>query len=176
MTHHNQTKELTTLFLRSRPHYLRGSGFFYGWSWPPNYGYVTWYVGPQTKISSLRSEKCRSSVVFIPGSLCGWSLGQFLWCHRLDLLCLISKLHLMGDQKGLRCRLHRLTNYNWSDLSCGTLPLLGELIRCHSDRDDYVRSCGGVAMSDSDRTDSITQVPTARRAWTPVVTSRLIWY
>jgi hypothetical protein len=37
----------------------------------------------------------------------------FLWCSRLDLLFLVSKLSLVGgDMEGLHCHLHRSMNYS----------------------------------------------------------------
>jgi hypothetical protein len=45
----------------------------------------------------------------------------------------------------------------------------GELIRCQSVHGDYTCSCGGVAISSGDGTDSSTQVPIVRRLWLHLV-------
>jgi hypothetical protein len=50
------------------------------------------------------------------------------------------------------------------DLLWRTPPISSELIRCHSDHDDYKCSHGGVAMSSDDGTDSSNRVPIARSA------------
>jgi hypothetical protein len=47
----------------------------------------------------------------------------------------------------------------------------GELIRCRSYHDNYTCSCGGVAMSDGDATNSSTQVFTVRHVWVLVAMS-----
>jgi hypothetical protein len=64
--------------------YIKGRCSFIGSPGSLNYGKVTLYLGfdfmtcgAQAKISSSRSEKGHPVVVFIPGSLCGWSLGRF---------------------------------------------------------------------------------------------------
>jgi hypothetical protein len=41
----------------------------------------------------------------------------------------------------------------------------GGLIRCQSDHDDYACSCGRVAMSGGDGTDSSTRVLVVRCEW-----------
>jgi hypothetical protein len=57
-------------------------------------------------------------------------------------------------------------------LSYGEVRLYqGELIRCQSYHGDYVCTCGSVAMSDDDWTESSTQVPVVRCMWVPVATS-----
>jgi hypothetical protein len=47
----------------------------------------------------------------------------------------------------------------------------GELIRCHSDHEDYVCSHGEVTMSGGDGTGPSTRVHVVRRAWAPAVMS-----
>jgi hypothetical protein len=47
----------------------------------------------------------------------------------------------------------------------------GVLIQCQTYHENYVCSCGGVAMSGSDETDSSTQVHAIRCVWVPVAMS-----
>jgi hypothetical protein len=48
---------------------------------------------------------------------------------------------------------------------------LGTLIQCQSYHNDYVCSCGGVAMLGSEGKDRSTQVPAVRCVWVLVSTS-----
>jgi hypothetical protein len=48
--------------------------------------------GPRLKYHLRDPKEGHPTIVFVPGSLCGWSLGRFLWCRHLDPLCLAATL------------------------------------------------------------------------------------
>jgi hypothetical protein len=52
--------------------------------------------GPRLKYHLRGPREGHPIVVFVSGSLRGWSLGRFLLFHRLDLVCLVTKLPLVG--------------------------------------------------------------------------------